>query len=261
MRPPLTSAFTGSRGTGRHALVIAAGEVGERQALDAAWPGWDEGVELVIAADGGYASAGRLGFAPDLLIGDLDSIDAETHARAAAAGLAVERASPDKDASDTELAVLEARRRGADRITVLGALGGPRLDHALANIWLLAHPSLGGTETVLLDSVTRLSIVRAPDASGKPVTRRVDGQSGATITLLPLGGEVTGVTTDGLRYPLRDEPLHVGPARGLSNVRTATTASVRVRAGRLLVVEQAPGDARLSSGRREVSDDDDPQGR
>ena len=48
-----------------------------------------------------------------------------------------------------------------------------------------------------------------------------------------------GITTDGLRYPLHDEPLRVGPARGLSNVREAAGASVTVRAGRLLVVETA----------------------
>jgi thiamine pyrophosphokinase len=60
------------------------------------------------------------------------------------------------------------------------------------------------------------------------------------VSLLPHGGDVTGISTQGLRYPLVDEPLVVGPARGLSNVRTAANASVRVRAGRLLIVETAP---------------------
>jgi thiamine pyrophosphokinase len=46
-----------------------------------------------------------------------------------------------------------------------------------------------------------------------------------------------GITTDGLRYPLRDEPLVVGRTRGLSNVRDTPEASVTVRRGRLLIVE------------------------
>jgi thiamine pyrophosphokinase len=64
------------------------------------------------------------------------------------------------------------------------------------------------------------------------------------VSLLPQGDGVTGVTTQGLAYPLTDEPLPAGPARGVSNVRTAANASVQVASGRLLVVE-AP--ATLSS--------------
>lgn len=248
MRPRSMSAPEEGGGSGRHALVIAAGEVDDRRALDAAWPGWDAAVGPVIAADAGYVGAARLGLVPNLLVGDLDSLDAETQARAAAAGVAIRRASRDKDASDTELAVLEACHMGAERITILGALGGPRLDHALANIWLLAHPALEGVAAVLLDAEYRLSMVIAPDTAGRRVTRDLEGRAGATITLLPLGGDVTGITTAGLRYPLDDEPLHVGPARGLSNVRVGPAASVTLRSGRLLVVEQAVTDAGLSSG-------------
>jgi thiamine pyrophosphokinase len=61
------------------------------------------------------------------------------------------------------------------------------------------------------------------------------------VSLLPLGGAVQGVTTHGFRFPLRDEPLHPGPARGLSNVRTAHDAAVTVGSGTLLVVESAVG--------------------
>ena len=68
------------------------------------------------------------------------------------------------------------------------------------------------------------------------------------MSLLPLGGDVAGITTVGLRYPLRDEPLVTGPARGLSNVRVAPDAAVTVRRGRLLIVESAPATGGLSSG-------------
>jgi thiamine pyrophosphokinase len=62
---------------------------------------------------------------------------------------------------------------------------------------------------------------------------------GAVVSLLPFAGDVEGVTTAGLRYPLDDEPLVTGPARGLSNVRIDAGASVTVRRGRLLIVEIA----------------------
>ena len=130
---------------------------------------------------------------------------------------------------------------GATRLTVLGALGGARLDHALANVWLLALPRVAATPMVLLDDRARLSLLAA-GPGGAPVTRSLPGPIGATVSLLPFGGDVTGVTTRELRYPLRDEALVAGPARGLSNVRTGPDAAVTIRGGRLLIVEgAAPG--------------------
>jgi thiamine pyrophosphokinase len=69
------------------------------------------------------------------------------------------------------------------------------------------------------------------------VARDLPGRIGDIVSLLPLGAGVTGVTTRGLRYPLSDEPLPAGPARGLSNVRVASDAAVSVTTGLLLVVE------------------------
>lgn len=231
----------------RHALVVADGDVPARAALDAAWPGWDAEVDAVVAADGGFTRAAALGLAPTLLVGDLDSLEPEQVARAQAAGVPVRRARPDKDESDAELALLAALRLGARRVTVLGAFGGARLDHALANLWLLAHPALAGRPCVLLDAGSRVGLVSAPGPGGAPVARALPGPAGGLVSLLPFGGDAEGVTTRGLRYPLRDEPLRAGPARGLSNVREGADAGVILRRGRLLVVESSAGAERLSS--------------
>jgi thiamine pyrophosphokinase len=232
----------------RHAIVVADGDVPPRAALDAAWPGWDAGVTDILAADGGFARAGAMGLVPDLLVGDMDSLAPGLLAAAEASGTPVLRASADKDESDTELALLEAVRRGATRVTLLGALGGPRLDHALANVWLMAHPGLAGVDVILLDGRSRAVLISAPGPAGAPVRRLLPGPPGAVLSLLPLGGDASGITTEGLRYPLCDEPLITGPARGLSNVRVGQEAVVTVRRGRLLVVESAPTTGGLSSG-------------
>jgi thiamine pyrophosphokinase len=222
-----------------HVLVIAAGEPASAAALDAAWPGWSDGIELVVAADGGAGGAAALGLHVGLVVGDGDSLDPDDRARLARAGVRIERSPVAKDETDTELAILAAIARGASRITIVGALGGPRFDHALANVALLAHPRLEGVSCLLLDARTRLRLARAPGPDGGPVDVPLPGPAGSLVSLLPLDGAVRGVTTRGLAYPLVDESLPLGPPRGVSNVRTMEDAGLVLRSGRLLVVEPA----------------------
>lgn len=219
------------------ALILADGDVPVRSQLDLVWPGWDEGIGFVIAADGGARHAARLGVVIDLWVGDGDSIGEEALTALEATGVPIERSRPDKDESDTELAIQAAIRLGAAGIVIVGALGGPRIDHALANVGLLAMPGLAGRSVTIVDARSRIWLIRAPGPDGGAVERRVSGRPGDLVSLLPMGDGVEGVTTDGLVYPLRDEPLPTGRARGLSNVRAAAEARVVVRRGLLLIVE------------------------
>jgi len=223
---------------GRRALILADGDVAPRAELDAAWPGWDAGIELVIAADGGARHAAALGVRLDTWVGDGDSLGEAGLRALERAGVPVHRTPTDKDETDTELAVLAAVDAGAVDITLLGALGGGRLDHELANVALLAHPALVGREARILGpGGVRVSLLTGPGRDGESAARRLEGRAGDVVSLLPLFGRVEGIVTEGLRYPLRDEPLEIGPARGVSNVRIATSAVVRVRTGRLMIVE------------------------
>lgn len=225
-----------------HAILVGDGDVPARAALDAAWPGWDADAGLVVAADGGATRALAAGLLPDLVVGDADSLGPAGLEAVREAGIPVELAAVAKDESDLELAVLAAVARGATRLTILGALGGPRFDHALANAWLLAHPALVGQATVLLDAAIR---VRLLDASVSPASAVLRGRLGDLVSLFPFGADAAGVVTAGLSFPLRDEPLWFGPARGLSNVRADPEARVSLRAGRLLIVEtHLPGGTR-----------------
>lgn len=219
------------------AIVLADGAGSSRAQLDAAWPGWRRDVALVVAADGGARQADRLDLRIDQWVGDGDSLEPAALEQLRAAGVAIQLVPADKDASDTELAIGLALAAGASDVTVIGALGGPRLDHALANIGLLGLAMFDGIPARLLDASARVSLVRAPGPGGAPVVTELHGRPGDVISLLTLGEDVLGVTTHGLRYPLHDEPLPAGPARGLSNVRLGNRATVTVRAGRLLVVE------------------------
>lgn len=204
--------------------VVASGDLadGDDRWLDGA---------TVIAADAGAATLDRLGLVPDRLVGDLDSIPEALLARLRGAGVAIEGHPADKDASDTELALEAALATGATEVVVLGATGGARLDHELANLLLLADPALASRDVRVVHGPTT---VRALHDGGR---LRLEGTAGDLVTLLPIGGNATGVTITGVRWPLADATLGLGRSRGLSNEIVTPPASVSLERGTLLVVE------------------------
>jgi thiamine pyrophosphokinase len=212
-------------GDGAEAVDVAL-----REDIDSAWPDWDDGIDWVVAADGGARHAAALGRSIDLWVGDGDSIGEAGLAALRAGGIPIALARTDKDETDAELALLAAIERDAARITILGGLGGERLDHALANVWLLAHPGLLGRDALLLGADVRIRLVGPGQAD-------LGGRIGDLVSLLPFGGDAIGVVTEGLRYPLRGETLRSGPSRGLSNVRERAVAALTLESGRILVVE------------------------
>lgn len=181
---------------------------------------------LILAADSGYDHLRRMGARPDLLLGDLDSISPAALADARRSNVPVAAFPREKDDTDTALALHEALRRGAGTIVACGAFGD-RLDHTLANVLLLVSPALRGADIRLLDERQEVRLVRA--------RLRLSSRAGETISLLPVGGAVEGVTTTGLYYPLADATLETGPALGVSNVATGGEVEVRISSGSLLL--------------------------
>ena len=181
----------------------------------------------LICADGGARAALALGLTPEVVVGDLDSLDETMQARLKAMGCRFVVYPAAKDWTDLELALKLAVQEGAAEIVILGALGG-RLDQELANILLLLLPELRDIPTRIADERQEVFVMRDQ--------AEIVGQLGDVVSLIPLGGDVEGIVTEGLLYPLRDEPLLSGPARGVSNVMTEPVARVSLRSGALLIV-------------------------
>lgn len=206
------------------AVVVASGDLGPEDL------GHLADADLVVAADGGAATLERAGSRVDRLVGDLDSADPGLVERLGRGGTEITRHPADKDASDTELAVAAALDAGATEVVLLGALGGVRFDHELANVLLLADPAFGPPLRIARGTTTARGV-----RDGGRLELTVG--PGSLVTLLPVGGEVTGITTAGLRWPLDGATLQMGRSRGLSNEVLDAGASVRVGRGTLLVVE------------------------
>ncbi len=214
------------------AIVLANGSLHDPEVVRARLAAW-EGA-LVVAANGGSRYAALLGLRLDVVIGDLDSVDAEQRSAWQQAGVQVRSAPPEKDETDLELALLYVMRQGAQHVAVIAALGS-RLDMTLANVLLLTHPALRRAHVEMWNGDQTAWLIRPPDGA-------VNGAPGDTLSLIPLGGPARGVATLGLKYPLRGETLAFGPARGVSNVLTVSTVRVELREGLLLAVH-TPGRA------------------
>ncbi len=207
-------------GPGVRALVVTAGPA---PVGPVALPPAD----LVVAADGGAERAAALGLVPDVLVGDMDSINPAALGDLEAAGVRVVRHPADKDETDLELAMAEAIRLGATSVTVLTDQSG-RPDHAFANLLVAASDRWADTAVDVVLGPSRAWVVRSRLDLAVPI--------GSTVSLLSLGGPACGVVTSGLRWPLAEEALEPGSGRGLSNEVVSTPASVCLESGTLLVL-------------------------
>ena len=208
-------------------IIVANGSPPTAEALSR-W--WRPGIRL-IAADGGARHALALGLTPDVAVGDMDSLDAETREQLAQQGCSLIVHPEDKDETDLELALLLAIKEDTSEIIILGALGG-RLDQSLANVLLLTLPELSGVAVKLVDAWQEALIVRG----GTQAT--VEGRVGDTLSLIPLTDDASGVYTQGLKWSLSGDTLFAGPARGVSNVIVSLPVRIQVDKGVLLVVHR-----------------------
>ena len=187
---------------------------------------------FVIAADSGLHSAAALGLRVDLVIGDMDSADPRAVETAERDGAAIERHSPDKDATDLELALEAAVDRSLAPAVILGGASFDRIDHFLANALLLAADRFAILEATWWVKGAEVHVVRTATT--------LVGRPGDIVTLLPVGGPATDVVTQGLRWPLAHETLAPGSTRGVSNEMTDDTATITLAEGVVLAIHGGP---------------------
>ncbi len=183
--------------------------------------------DFVIAADGGLVHLEKGGFEPNLLVGDLDSLEDKKRAKAEEKGIRILAHSSEKDDTDTELAIQHALTINPEEIIVVAGIGD-RLDHTLSNVGLLLYGLRQRVSMRLTDGIQ--------DAFLTDDRVEVVGKKGDVVSLLPWTEKVDGITTEGLKYPLVDGSLVWGHSLGISNELTATKATIEISSGILLVI-------------------------
>ncbi len=185
--------------------------------------------DLIIAADGGAVHCLAMGIAPDVVVGDFDSLSPDQLNRLKASGTDIIRHPVRKDDTDLELALKLSVDRGADEILIFGALGN-RWDMTTANIFMLAAPTLAQCRVRIIHGFQEIMLLR------EMTTHRIRGRVGDTLSLVPLSGDVQGITLGGLEYPLHDDRLQFAATRGISNVLVADAATIYFKQGQLLCI-------------------------
>lgn len=209
---------SGAVSRARSALVIAAVDTDEIVTLPEA--------DLVIAADRGADVALAAGRAIDVLVGDMDSISSAALQAARRDGVRILEHPSAKDETDLELALSVAATEASHVHVVMGA--GGRLDHAVANLAVIASPRWVAAEIDATVGSHLVTVVRDEHT--------LTGAVGDVVSLVPMGGPATGVTTQGLRFRLDDETLDPLSGRGISNTIVSVPAIVTVKSGVLLAI-------------------------
>lgn len=182
---------------------------------------------LLIGCDSGARHLRAAGVVPDVLLGDMDSIDASLLIEYRRHNVKILEHPTRKNYTDTALALNYALGLKPDYVDIWGALGG-RFDHALANVLLLMKGKDAGVRVRLLDEYCEMFI------AGE--TTNVEDAVGCLVSLIALSPVVQGVTLTGFQYPLADETLSISESRGISNIVGEPAATIHVSKGNLLVI-------------------------
>jgi thiamine pyrophosphokinase len=205
------------------ALIAGSGSLSNLELLKKhyAW------ADLVIAADGGAEYFHNAGLMPHVLLGDFDSLPTDVLEEfKAQKDIEIKTFPANKDFTDMELALNLAVERGADEAVILGA-SGTRLDHTTANIHLLYKLLTNNIKGCIEDDNNLIYLI-----NDKLTLKKQDNRK---VSLLPMPPYVSGLTTQGLSYPLSDATLAFGTGQGISNEFADDTASITLKEGLLLV--------------------------
>ncbi len=191
----------------------------------------EDGKTLVICADSGAGTLRHWGIRPQWIVGDMDSINADDQAYWERRGVEFRRFPVEKDKTDVDLAVDYALAEDVPEIWITGAWGG-RVDHSLGNIEILYRLAQLGVPCRLITDDGYLTVIT--EAWEDTVVRK------STVSLLPMTPKVSGITTDGLRFPLNDATLQRGSTLGVSNHAPSGSFRVTITSGLLLVMVAPP---------------------
>lgn len=201
----------------KRCIIVGAGEFHEKT--------WNyEKEDYLIAADGGFEHLRRMGITPDLLIGDMDSIEQECFDT----DVKIKRLPREKDDTDMLAAIKEGLELGCTDFEIFGALGGERIDHSIANIQCLLYLYNHGARGILYGAYDRIELL-CNNKVHYPATMK------GMLSVFAFSGDAKGVTEQGLKYSILDATVKMEFPIGISNEFIGQESMIKVEDGMLLI--------------------------
>lgn len=180
--------------------------------------------DIIIAADAGFHHLEKIGLTPDVLLGDFDTIGEIP------SGFETVTYPCEKDYTDTELALIEGINRGFKHFIICGAVGGKRLEHTIANLKLASSYAAKGYCLTLTDGDCIVKTLHNNEVTFDEAER-------GFISIFALDGAVSGLTIEGLKYPLDNAVLdETTPTLCVSNEFIGKNSHIKVENGTVIIL-------------------------
>jgi len=191
--------------------------------------------DIIIAADHGLKAVEELQLPVDYILGDFDSVPShilEKYKELSEEGqkITFKQYDPEKDETDTQIAIELALELDGEEIVILGATG-TRIDHLLGNIHSLYIPLKLNKNAYIIDEHNKIYLLNQDTLLSK------EQLYGPNLSLIPLTETVTGVTLEGFKYPLSKVDMHIGESLGVSNEVISSKAQIKLKSGIFVVIE------------------------
>lgn len=187
--------------------------------------------DYLIGVDRGIEFLKQAGKIPTHIVGDFDSASNGTlRWFQEKKEIEIRTFLPEKDDTDTQIALNLAMELDCEKIYILGGTG-TRIDHMLGNLYLLSIPFEKGISCYLMDAHNRIQLC------GHSLKLKKSEQFGKYVSLLPHSERVTGLTLKGFYYPLSNATLDNKTALGVSNEIVGEEAEIFLKTGELFVIE------------------------
>lgn len=186
-------------------------------------------IDKVIVADRGLEILNKINLVPNYIIGDFDSVNESILNEYKNKNIEVLKLNPEKDYTDTHMALKLAIELKSNQIYILGALG-KRMDHTIANIHILKEAVDNNINCKIIDKNNEIELI----TSG---TNEVKNSKYKYISLIPLTSNVTGIILKGFKYSLDNATLEIGQSIGVSNEIVSDKAEIIIKTGILIMIK------------------------
>lgn len=197
-------------------LIIGSGSNIDKETLN------DVDIEYVICADGGLEKVEFLGLLPNVIIGDLDSVNDKILKKYKTLDINIIKYNAEKDYTDMELAINHAIENNYKDIVLVGATG-TRQDHTMANILLIEKYYKQGVRITIVDNNNTIQIISDEI--------EIKNKEGYFVSIIPISDVVEKVTLKGFKYSLTDRNVERGSTLCVSNQIVSKTGKITIKSG------------------------------